>query len=285
MIPIAAVSDNLYLEILLILITIFSCTILLYFVSNVLFHTNFSFNNLLNSVPSHNFAVIQHVEPAKLFDLPTAHSHTTVDSNNLLPSRSLLSRGDNKSLSTLNWFLPQKQLTPPATSAIHATQRLLFLQSELQLLNSIDKLQASIVRLNVESSQNSNNLAGSRSRPQFDHLPNKSVYYNLPPRCFYCNITGHVQRDCRKKRHDMARCRYFSNFNKNNFQRRVTFQDQRSPFRDRPQTNGFSGYNDTRQFSGARNTSPNRRNFSPYHKRNCNNNQYTRNNSASQREN
>jgi hypothetical protein len=78
----------------------------------------------------------------------------------------------------------------------------------------------------------------------------------------------------------MARRRNFSNFNQNSFPRRVTFQDQRPPFRGRPQNNGFSGYNDNRQFSGDRNRSPNRRNFSPFNQRNFNNNQYARNNNS-----
>jgi hypothetical protein len=219
---------------------------------------------------SNKSAVIGCVEPTKLFELPIDHSHTTVDSND--EARSLLRIDNNKPPSALKWFLSQKRPPPTAFPAIYDTQMLFVLQSELQLLNSIDKLQASIVRLNVESSQNSNNLIGSRSRQQFDRSANRSAHFHLPPRCFYCNITGHVQRDCRKKRNDMARRRNFSNFNQHNFQRRVTFQDQRPSFRGRPQNNGFSGYNDSRQFSGERNRSPNRRNFSPFNKRNVNNN-------------
>jgi hypothetical protein len=175
---------------------------------------------------------------------------------------------------------------PAAMSAINAAQLLPFQNQDTSLMESIDKLQASIARLNVESPQtNNNNQRDSRprSRQQFDRPSNKSPNFNQPPRCFYCNITGHIQRDCRKKRNDMNRRRNFSNTN--NYQRRVTFQDQRPPFRGRPQNRGFSGYNDNRQFSGDNNRSPYRRNFSPFNQRNFNNNQYTRNNSASPREN
>jgi hypothetical protein len=179
------------------------------------------------------------------------------------------------------------QPLPTAMSAINAAQLLPFQTTDPSLMESIDKLQASIARLNVESPQNNNNNnqrdSRPRSRQQFDRPSNKSPNFNQPPRCFYCNISGHIQRDCRKKRNDMARRRNFSNTN--NYQRRVTFQDQRPPFRGRPQNRGFSGYNDNRQFSGDKNRSPYRRNFSPFNQRNFNNNQYMRNNSASQREN
>jgi hypothetical protein len=233
---------------------------------------------------SNKSAVIQHVEPTNLFDVPTDHSHITIDSND--EARSLWRIDNNKPPSALTWFLSQKRSPPTALSAINVTQMLFVLQSELQLLNSIDKLQASIVRLNVVSSQNSNNLTRSKSRPQFDRSANRSAYFNLPPRCFYCNITGHVQRECRKRRNDMARRRNFSNFNQNNFHRRVTYQDQRPPFRGGPQNRGFSGCNDNRQFNGGRNGSPNRCNFSPLNQRNFNNNQFARNNdSAIPREN
>jgi hypothetical protein len=175
------------------------------------------------------------------------------------------------------------QPPPNAMAAINAAHLLPFQNNDFSLIESIDKLQASIARLNVETPQNSNNQRDSRPRPrsQFDRLSNRSLNFNPPPRCFYCKITGHIQRDCRKKRNDMARHRNFSNFNQNNFQRRVTFQDQRPPFRGRPQNREFSGYNGNRQFTGDRNRSPNRRNFSPFNQRHFNNNQYMRNRDSS----
>jgi hypothetical protein len=185
------------------------------------------------------------------------------------------------------------QPPPTAMATINAAQLLPFQNNDSSLIESIDKLQASIARLNVENTQNANNQRESRprprphfDRPQFDRPSNRSPKFNPPPRCFYCNITGNIQCDCRKKRNDMTRRRNFSNFNQNNFQRRVTFQDQRPPFRGRPQNRGFSGYNNNRQFTGDRNRSPYRRNFSPFNQRNFNNNQYMRNgDSSSPREN
>jgi hypothetical protein len=168
------------------------------------------------------------------------------------------------------------QPPPTVISAINTTQLLPFPLTESQLLGSSDKLQASIARLNVESPQNNNNQRDSRPRvrPQFDRPSNRSPNFNTLPRCFYCNITGHVQRDCRKKRHDMTRHRNFSNFNQNSFSRRVTFQDERPPYRGRPQNRGFSGYSNPRNFSGDRNRWPYRQNLSLLNQHGFNNTQF-----------
>jgi hypothetical protein len=175
------------------------------------------------------------------------------------------------------------QPPPTAMAAINAAQFLPLQYDDSHLLESIDKLQSSIARLNVESPQNNNNQRDSRprARPQFDRPSNRSPNFNPPPHCFYCNITGYVQRDCRKKRNDMARRRNFSNSDQNSFPRRVTFQDERSSYRGRPQNRGFSGYSNNRNFSNDRPRSPYRPNLSPFNQHGFNNGQFPRNRDSS----
>jgi hypothetical protein len=170
------------------------------------------------------------------------------------------------------------QPPPTAMAAINAAQLLPCQHNDSLVLESLDKLHASIARLNVESPQNSNNVRDSRprSRPQFDRPSNRSTNFNPPPRCFYCNIIGHVQHDCRKKCNDMARRRNFSNFNQNSFSRRVTLQDERPFYRGRPQNRGFSSFSII-NFSNNRTRSPYRLNLSPFNQRGFNNTQYQHN--------
>jgi hypothetical protein len=107
---------------------------------------------------------------------------------------------------------------PPTTmSAINVTQLLPMQQSESQLLESIDKLQTSIARLNVESPSNSATQQNSRPepRPQFNRRQNRPPNSNSTVRCYYCNNMGHIQRDCRKQHNDMSRCRDFNNYAQN----------------------------------------------------------------------